>query len=304
MIQRKFIPGSQWLYFKIYTGQKSADEILTNHILPLLTELKEKNQIKQYFFLRYNDPEFHIRLRLLLTDQDAYSAIFQSFNRCISPCIDNYMVSKVMCDTYVREIERYGKNTMEIAEEIFWIDSRAILQIIRKINDKPSIVLQDDLRWKTALILSDDILNAMGMNVDEKIDLLSFLSTGFKKEFGFVEKKYTKKLNDKYRLLRDEIDKTLEQSEDVAGLLNDELNERKNRMKEQCEIIRSLSGSDQTTISRDDLASSLIHMTLNRLFRSRNRAFEMVLYEFLFRHYKSAAARKKHIKQQRQYKIL
>lgn len=64
MIQRKFIPGSQWLYFKIYTGVKTADEVLAHTIRPFLRELYAERWIDGSFFIRYNDPDFHIRLRL------------------------------------------------------------------------------------------------------------------------------------------------------------------------------------------------------------------------------------------------
>lgn len=57
MIQRKFIPGSQWLYFKIYTGVKTADEVLAHTIRPFLRELYAERWIDGSFFIRYNDPD-------------------------------------------------------------------------------------------------------------------------------------------------------------------------------------------------------------------------------------------------------
>ncbi|MBK6829054.1 MAG: thiopeptide-type bacteriocin biosynthesis protein [Chitinophagaceae bacterium] len=61
-IQRNFLPGSSWLYYKIYCGSKSADEILLNVIQPLTTELQLGKLISQWFFIRYNDPDFHIQV--------------------------------------------------------------------------------------------------------------------------------------------------------------------------------------------------------------------------------------------------
>ncbi|MFL5751993.1 MAG: thiopeptide-type bacteriocin biosynthesis protein [Bacteroidia bacterium] len=44
-------------------------------------------------------------------------------------------------------------------------------------------------------------------------------------------------------------------------------------------------------IELDDLVSSYIHMTINRSFRSRQRTHEMVIYDFLYRYYKSKLAK-------------
>ena len=44
------------------------------------------------------------------------------------------------------------------------------------------------------------------------------------------------------------------------------------------------------------LISSIIHMSMNRIFMSRQRMHEMVIYDFLFRHYKSAIARDRYKK--------
>ncbi len=76
MIRRKFIPGSRWLYFKIYTGIKTADEVATRTLLPLLRELYEAKLIDDWFFIRYTDPDFHLRLRLLVARPEHYAAIF------------------------------------------------------------------------------------------------------------------------------------------------------------------------------------------------------------------------------------
>ena len=53
---------------------------------------------------------------------------------------------------------------------------------------------------------------------------------------------------------------------------------------------------EQESIEKDDYVRSIIHMTMNRLFRSKNRLYEMVIYDFLFRYYQSALARIKYAK--------
>lgn len=39
-MERIFIPGSRWLFFKLYTGTQSADILLTRHISPFVRRLQ------------------------------------------------------------------------------------------------------------------------------------------------------------------------------------------------------------------------------------------------------------------------
>jgi len=54
MIQRKFLLGDAWLYYKIYCGARTADMLLTDMIAPLVAELKKQELIEKWFFIRYN----------------------------------------------------------------------------------------------------------------------------------------------------------------------------------------------------------------------------------------------------------
>lgn len=42
MIKRTFLPGSEWVYLKLYTGAKTADELLTDYISPLLNQMLDE----------------------------------------------------------------------------------------------------------------------------------------------------------------------------------------------------------------------------------------------------------------------
>ena len=71
MTERYLIPGSEWLFFKIYTGPKSADTLLAGPLRILVTSLLERAHVDSFFFIRYTDPEYHIRLRFHLPDPQA-----------------------------------------------------------------------------------------------------------------------------------------------------------------------------------------------------------------------------------------
>lgn len=294
MIQRKFIPGSQWLYFKIYTGIKTADEILVRTVQPFLRELYEKRWIDDSFFIRYNDPDFHIRLRLRIDRVENYAPIFLRFETLFQPLVENGAVIRVLCDTYVREIERYGVETMEAVERLFGIDSRMIMELLEKIEELP-MDTRETIRWQLSLVLLDDTMAAFGKTMTEKRQLFSRMTENFKKEFGFTSHPFTKQINDKYRRHRADIEKALSGREmftDCEAVLQRRKSEIVNIA---AEIIRIKTSDPTTAPTIDDLLGSISHMTMNRWFRANNRQFELVVYDFLSKYFESAIVRMKRL---------
>src|SRR5262249_46206428 len=56
-VRRRFAPGSEWTYAKLYCGRAAADRLLAEQIAPLA------GIADQWFFIRYEDPDFHLRVR-------------------------------------------------------------------------------------------------------------------------------------------------------------------------------------------------------------------------------------------------
>ena len=293
MIQRKFIPGSQWLYFKIYTGVKTADEVLTHTIRPFLWKLYAERRINDSFFIRYNDPDFHIRLRLHIDQFENYAPIFQCFEASFQPLVENGAVIKVLCDTYIREIERYGPDTMELVERLFGIDSSAILELLEKIEGLPTDT-RETTRWQLALALLDDTMTAFGKTPDEKKVLFSWMAENFKKEFGFTSHPFTKQINNKYRRYREDIENALS-SRDIFTDYEPILQSRKSEIEKVAAAISRIQSSGLKTPTTDELLGSISHMTMNRWFRTNNRQFELVIYDFLTKYFESAIARTKRL---------
>tara|TARA_R100000789_G_scaffold100433_1_gene110619 strand:- start:1972 stop:2247 length:276 start_codon:yes stop_codon:yes gene_type:complete len=68
---RNFALGSEWLFYKIYVGPKTGDALLTQAVKPLVYKLVSDSLVEKWFFIRYTDPNFHIRLRLRLMHNPA-----------------------------------------------------------------------------------------------------------------------------------------------------------------------------------------------------------------------------------------
>lgn len=71
--QKTFTIGSEWMYYKIYCGVKTADDIMLKVIQPICKQLLQEQSIDKWFFIRYSDPDAHLRVRFHLTSPDSIS---------------------------------------------------------------------------------------------------------------------------------------------------------------------------------------------------------------------------------------
>ena len=284
MADRTFIPGSSWLYFKLYTGQKSADEILISHLYPLVKALQKGGKVQDFFFIRYMDPSFHLRVRFYISEAANYGAVFSIFHDMIEPCVRKGLISKVQCDTYQQELERYGNLSIEIIERIFGVDSLFQLELLQRLADNSQI--SDNNRWLLSFRLIDDILDAFGLDRGRKINILSSLADNYKREFGFTQHVFTKQLNDKYRLYRPQIIRSFRHPLPIEEVLS----ARKERLVSSARSLLEMEESGILERPIDDIICNLFHMTMNRWFHSKNRIYELVIYDFLLRYHKSAQA--------------
>jgi len=289
-IQRNFIIGDEWSYFKIYTGFKTADAILTGYLYPLANSLLSNQIIDKWFFLRYADPKFHLRVRFHVNNPNHAATVVMNFNQTIKKHLHDNLVWKVQADTYNRELERYGTATMELSETLFWHDSEMICKIIAL----DSVKQDENLRWLSGLKMIDVLLSDFGFSLSEKCNLLNTLQDNFGKEFG-INAEYRRQFGQKYRNEKAKIekilDKTTEQDEEYTALFHP-IFEKSQASKSIIKEIKSkITATDNLTLN--DLLSSYIHMMLNRLFRTQQRTHELVLYDYLFRYYNSQQARQK-----------
>lgn len=285
IIKRSFILGDEWLYFKIYTGVKTADLILIHHLNILIRKNLEEKNIDKWFFIRYNDPEFHIRLRLHLTNNEKLFLIINEFNLTLKNLLDINLIWKVQIDTYNRELERYGFNTIDQSESLFYNDSELIINGLVIIEESEN----NNLIWLFGLIIIDSLMNDFNLFIYDKKSLMESLKTTFGLEMG-LDKNLKKQLSIKYQKHKIE----------VYNIFNP-IEEEDNDIKSLKKLIKnkSLSNSEHTKlinekeINLNNIIASHIHMTMNRLFRNKNRETEFVTYQMLFYYYESILARSK-----------
>ncbi|MFN7600165.1 MAG: lantibiotic dehydratase [Bacteroidota bacterium] len=289
--QRTYSPGSEWHYIKIYCGVKTADVILTEVVKPLTEELLAAEIISKFFFIRYYDPDHHLRIRFK-GEGNFYAEVTNKLNEALVPYLEANLVSNIQTEIYKQEIERYGFENMDNSESLFFSDSVGTLNVLALLEGDEG----DQLRWQFAIKGVNDLLNTFQFTTNAKRELMSWLSTGFVKEFGMDNQEGKKQLGAKYRECRQAIDKALKFSVDEEDELYHVWNVFKLRYESlslcASEILK-LSADNKLSVGLNDLVASYIHMFLNRFLRSKQRMQEMIIYDLLHQHYKSLLAREK-----------
>jgi len=283
-IQRNFIIGDEWLYFKIYTGYKTSETILKEAIMPLVEYLLKKQIIDKWFFIRFTDPKYHLRIRFHLTDKSKIAEIILNFNNTFKQYVEDDLIWKVQTDTYKREIERYGTNSIEFSEELFFIDSMACVNLIKELQGNET----ENTRWLISLKMIDVLLNDFEYNLQQKNNLLKVMQESFGKEVGLT-KDSRKQLGTKYRTHKNEIESILNGA--ILKEFDYLLIQKTSKLKPIIDRILKLKENNTLDAELSNLVSSYIHMMLNRIFRTNQRKYELVVYDFLFRYYYSQITR-------------
>lgn len=286
-IQRNFSVGSEWLYFKFYLGPKVADIVLSQAIKPLVEQLIEEQLIDKWFFIRYADPEKHVRFRVHLPDTNAIGKIFLMLKNAIQPFEKEEVMWKVQVDSYQREIERYGANVMELTESIFFEDSKAIIALI----DQTWSEEREIIRWQWCLKLIDTYLTDFGLLLSEKKNLMDKIKSSFANEFD-TNKDLKLQLDQRFRnnrsVIEQILDSSLNETHEYAPLF-DCIYVKSTNTKSVIEQVKALKS--ETELMK--YLSDTIHMTVNRTISDNQRTHELVMYDFLFRYYQAETAKNK-----------
>jgi thiopeptide-type bacteriocin biosynthesis protein len=275
LIQRTFPPGSEWLYAKLYTGTATADRVLCDEVAPLAAEAVASGAARRWFFIRYGDPAWHLRIRFHGDPRQLREVVQPRLEEMAGRLIDRGGAWKLQFDTYEREIERYGgSEAIELAEEIFYRDSEAVVALLPSCAGDAGA----DLRWQLMLAGIDRLYTDFGFDLEARLRLAESARAGFAQMFL-------------YDSLRDDLAKRFRaQRGSLSSLLEARIPALDQRSAAVAPVARDLfTRRLQTPV--DAILPSIIHMFVNRLSRSAGPEHEMVLYDYLVQLYRSRVAR-------------
>jgi thiopeptide-type bacteriocin biosynthesis protein len=288
---RSFLPGSEWLFAKIYAGPAHVDRLLLESIKPLVEAVLREGEADGWFFIRYADPQWHLRLRFHGDPQSLSSRVLPRLWHCLDQHASEGRIWRMTLDTYEREIERYGGiRGMEAAERLFQIDSELALELLSSIPDH----LGTKTRWQLAFVSVDLLLAGLGLDTAARRQIVNNMGKFQEKNFE-VNPRYRKQISDRFRGERQTLEKMLDDPR--AGGFPEAAIAALEHYTEQLKTVRQELEQQQQagslTTGIPELAGNYVHMHLNRMFRSAANAQEMVLYDFLARSYDSRMAREK-----------
>lgn len=287
---RTFHPGSEWLYLKLYTGSVTVDRLLREVVSPALEELAPRKAFKQWFFIRYGDPDWHLRLRFQGEPGALHADVLPTLQRHLLPWVTDGRLFRVQLDTYEREVERYGGDAgMQLSERLFHVDSVATLAIVQELSGDAGL----NARWQLGLRGTDLWMDAFGLDLPKRLALMDRMAARFAGEFKMTGAA-AQQLSDRYRKARGELEPLFNRSADTGHELQrgfEILAARNEQLKPITAELLAVEARAGLTTSLEALLESHIHMHLNRVLRSAQRAQEMVIYDFLARLYRSSQAR-------------
>lgn len=286
-VPRTFIPGAEWLYYKLYAAPGTLDRVLRDVVAPLTALPEVAGSGGPWFFIRYTDPDHHLRFRFRGAPAER-RLLEERMSALLGPLVETGAVHRVNLDTYVREIERYGGSRgIELAEHWFCHDSVAALRVVTLLDG------EDDLRWKAVAMGWDRLLADFGLDYDGRERVVSEAREAFGREFR-VDRTVRRRLAKRLRVERRDLEAlvTGNSPESVRfAAFDGVLRRRSEATREITRRFRQLEKDGDLECPLDELLRNLMHMHANRVFPASARAQELVIHDFLSRTYRSLKAR-------------
>ncbi|MCY0971130.1 thiopeptide-type bacteriocin biosynthesis protein [Chryseobacterium wangxinyae] len=269
---------TKWISAHIYYNE--LDVIIRESLTTLLNDEGFSVLTEKYFFIRYWDRGAHIRLRVLVRNENEHSVSelinnhFNTFFRKV-PSLDFnryptfFPNNSIQYIQYIPELKRYGGETgILIAENHFYDSSQFVIKLQQprskgkigiNVDDKMSLAIRGNLMMIKSMKMKkpdeNNFVFRLSSNLFWKEKLEEFIPKDqLEHKLELDYKKNSEQLKKLYRYVVDlEIDGS-------DKLFNEFCNALENTRLEICNNISTIS-----SVSRQDLYASYLHMFNNRI---------------------------------------
>lgn len=284
-----YLPGSEWLYMRLYGSSSFADAVLTETIAPLAGEMGAAGATDGWFYLRYRAPDHHLRIRFHGPPERLTGQLLPLLSDRLQPLLASQQLWRVDLGTYEPEISRYGgPEGLAISEQMFCIDSQACTDLLALLDGS-----DPDASWRLALLGMDRLLGDFGMAGDERLALVEQAAAAYAAEYR-APHRLSHALGPRFRReragLEHLLDPARQSSHDYAPAL-EVFDRRSEQLAPLIDRLRAGCESGGITTPFHTLMRDHIHMFVNRMLAHSPREQEAVLYEFLARIERSRKAR-------------
>lgn len=185
---------------------------------------------------------------------------------------------RIILDTYNRELERYGPNTIGEIETVFFKSSLFTINYFQLAAKS-----QFRFSWFDVLLISvDEIINECYKDLTQKEHFFKKLSDTMAIEFK-ADKKLNYQLNEKYRELKSVISACL--SDPGKNKVLKKLNY--SHLSVALTVVKKKTAA-QPAEETENLFRDIIHMHINRMVNKDQRKQEFIIYFLLYKHYRSS----------------
>jgi thiopeptide-type bacteriocin biosynthesis protein len=123
--RRTCFHGFDCLYYKLFLDQEEVAHLLVDDLLKLGVDQTD------FFFIRYSDPKFHLRLRFL-GSQKKLSPIRMKIEKACKNWLMTGKIYRYSMENYDREFEKYGNlQGCRLFETFSIVDTRRILKLLK-----------------------------------------------------------------------------------------------------------------------------------------------------------------------------
>jgi thiopeptide-type bacteriocin biosynthesis protein len=290
-------PGSDWLYLKVYTGPVTADRLLVDELAPLAQRAVAAGFADSWHYLRYGDPDFHVRVRLHGEPQTLASVVLPGLLEEADRMVAAGLAWRVVLDTYEREIERYGgTDAITLAESAFHTDSEAVVAGLALLPAGDEAARD---RWCLAVASVAALLRSLGLDEQR----MTAVVAGLRAAYGAEQRVDADRRRELARRLRAERPR-LEPMVDAAlsgangSVTQPALAAILAPLAELAPVgmqLAELEREGRLEAGFEEIAASLAHMHVNRLLRADARAHELRIHDALERLLASRAARTREV---------
>ncbi len=277
---RRYSPGSEWMYLKLYCGESSSDRLLLTYVEPMVRRATGTGLVSEWFFIRYSDGNPHVRVRLRAPGKRFSARAASIVHRMAERALDDGLIWRAAVDTYEREIERYGGDAgIGLCEAMFHSDSEAVLGLIRDVGP-----LTDE-RWLRTVAGIHSLLDDFGLSTTERCQLMATQAAVLWRQLDLQE--WTlHSVKERYRAIRDRLMPILTAAESLDPLIQ--------RRSVNIALIAALRERELTgrlSVGIRQIVPSLVHMHVNRMLVDPRVLQEAILYQYMSIAYGSVRAR-------------
>lgn len=162
-------PGTEWLFAKIYLSQTNENRFIVQHLMKFIESSFQKKLFDEWFYIRYKDPNSHLRIRFKGNPEILTSSFIPHFNQWIQLLMQGKLINNIQFASYEREIERYGgSDIIELAESFFCLDSITSINILSRLFENNFNIPH----YIVAVISILDLLQGFGIKTEDQMALL------------------------------------------------------------------------------------------------------------------------------------